>query len=68
MCFDRDLLTGVVRTILGLFSFLKDSISSQFCIKQGEECIFSTGNIKVEILRKKAHSSSLILMPVIKMG
>ena len=50
------------RTIPGLFSFFKDSISSQFCIKQQEKnALFSAGNVEVEN-RKKAHSFSLILM------
>ena len=34
------------RTIPGLFSFFKDSISSQFCIKQ----LFSAENIEVKRL------------------
>ena len=54
------------RTIPGLFSFFKDSISSQFCIT-AKKCIFNSrkrrsGN------RKKAHLFSLILISVIKNG
>ena len=44
------------RTIPGLFSLFKDSISSQFCIK------------KVINVKKKVHSFSLILISVIKKG
>ena len=45
--------TGFVqssRTIPGLFSFFKDSISSQFCIKQRKNALFSAENIEVKRL------------------
>ena len=38
------------RTIPGLFSFFKDSISSQFCIKQRKNALFSAENIEVKRL------------------
>ena len=39
------------RTIPGLFSFFKDSISSQFCIKQRKKnALFSAENIEVKRL------------------
>ena len=52
------------RTFPGLFSFFKNSISSQFCIKQHEKCTFSSR----KRLSEKAHLFSLILIPVIKSG
>ena len=59
--------TGFVKKwenrIPGLFSFFKDSISSQFCIKQLEKCTFSSRKRGSE----KAHSF-LFLILVIKTG
>ena len=52
------------RTIPGLFSFFKASISSQFCIKQRGKLHFFSW----KLLNEKAHSFSLILVPVIKTG
>ena len=53
------------RTIPGLFSFFKDSISSKFCIKQCEKMHF----FSLKSQNKKAHSLSLILiLLVIKTG
>ena len=47
--------------------FFKDSISSQFCIKQREKVrFFQPGMSKWKHRRKKAHSFSLTLIPVIK--
>ena len=56
------------RTFPGLFhdffSFFKNSISSNFCIKQHEKMHFFSRKHPNE----KAHSISLILTPVIKNG
>ena len=46
-----------------IFSFFKDSISSQLCITQSEKCTFIQPD-----RNEKAHSISLILTPVIKTG
>ena len=67
----RNVKTGFVgkweNRIPGLFqdfSFFKDSISSQLCITQREECTFFSQKRRNE----KAHLISLILIPVIKTG
>ena len=56
------------RTLPGLFqefSFFKDSISTQFCIKHEKMLFFSAGKVTLEI-EKRVHLFSLILILVIK--